>query len=543
MRPPQRGYILPTTAILLIPLMLFAALAVDFGAWTVQAGQLQNAADAAALAGAPYLPRLDDAREAAEEAAAANGFTQGVTISFPNDLTIEVSVAADAQTYFSSFALDTFPITRTAGATAVAPITMGSPTNVLGHGPHELGNGIGASQYFIGFNGECQLGHYGDIGAATYLTNSRCGTENGLNPYRRLNNAGTLERRSAGHFLIVEMPPGAQPSALWVFDPGSECTGWAYGGAVIKPADQGYTEISWQQWHDNNTVANQADDYPIGAPWSSDDCGYDIEFAETGGASHSDWTRGWSRTPFEFPANNSSEIRRYLIEPIARNGRGNTAEGFNYHSYWVRPHGSTRACSTIRDETCPTIGAESWLVAAARGPSAPVNETSSTIDRSMDLYLAEISPRHQSKNLEVLLWDPGEGMDNIQILDPYGKPVNFTWTSNHPDDASQAHPTETCTAGPDRPAWPAQYQGQPAPCLKVYETRSPRFPSWGRQRWRFDGTVVRVSIPLTVENGIDLASYSNSWFSLRFMPRAGGELREWASFSVQVTGDPIRLSQ
>ncbi|MEZ5226562.1 MAG: pilus assembly protein TadG-related protein [Acidimicrobiales bacterium] len=48
----QAGYVLATTALLLIPLMIFAALAVDVGGWYAQATQAQRAADAAALAAA-----------------------------------------------------------------------------------------------------------------------------------------------------------------------------------------------------------------------------------------------------------------------------------------------------------------------------------------------------------------------------------------------------------------------------------------------------------------------------------------------------------
>ncbi len=540
----QGGYILPTTALLLVPLTIFAAFAIDFGAWTVQASRLQNAADASALAGAPYLPDAAAATDAALATAAANGYEAGVQISFPDSLTIQVGVTEPSKTFFSGIAVDEFDINRTAVASALAPLRMGSPTNVLGHGPHDLGPGIGASGYYVMFNNRCQLGHYGDIGANQFRSNDECGTENGPNPHYR-NTAGSLpERRFTGHFFVIEVPPGADASSLWIFDPGYCPTMWSHDGEIIKP-DDGSTLLSWQLWDDGNTIVNLTDDSPIGSPWSSTDCAVDVEAAQTGVANptHADWTKGWTQTPFSFPANDTGEPQRYLLEPLSDTRPNSTKEGMNYHSYWVRPTGSTSACSTITSATCPTISAETWLMAAARGPSAEVGETEATISRAMDLYLAEIKPSRQGMTLHVRLYDPGEGMHNIQILDPLGKPLDFTWTSDHPADGLVQHEPESCKAGPDRPTWPTSYQGQTVSCVTVHGTRTPRFPSWGSSRWRFDGTTVQISIPLTEENGIDLASYPNHWFSLRFLPTVGGDLQEWGSFSVELSGAPIRLTR
>ena len=34
---------------------------------------------------------------------------------------------------------------------------------------------------------------------------------------------------------------------------------------------------------------------------------------------------------------------------------------------------------------------------------------------------------HNNKSLEISLWDPGEGSTALEILDPTGDPVDFTW--------------------------------------------------------------------------------------------------------------------
>jgi hypothetical protein len=53
----QRGAIAPLAAIMLVPIMGFAALAIDIGHMMVVRNQLQNAADSAALATAQYMQR------------------------------------------------------------------------------------------------------------------------------------------------------------------------------------------------------------------------------------------------------------------------------------------------------------------------------------------------------------------------------------------------------------------------------------------------------------------------------------------------------
>jgi len=73
-RDQQDGYVLLVFALLLVPMMIIAALAIDYGSWALQANRQQSAADAAALAGAPVLPDFDWATDLAREIAAQNGY-------------------------------------------------------------------------------------------------------------------------------------------------------------------------------------------------------------------------------------------------------------------------------------------------------------------------------------------------------------------------------------------------------------------------------------------------------------------------------------
>ncbi len=60
--PRQRGYVLVTFALLLVPLLLLAGLSIDVGSWYNRASDMRKAADAAALAGVVWLPNEAAAR-------------------------------------------------------------------------------------------------------------------------------------------------------------------------------------------------------------------------------------------------------------------------------------------------------------------------------------------------------------------------------------------------------------------------------------------------------------------------------------------------
>lgn len=79
--PRQRGYVLVTFALLLVPLLLLAGLSIDVGSWYNRASDMRKAADAAALAGVVWLPNEAAARSAAIETAARNGFVEGNGVS------------------------------------------------------------------------------------------------------------------------------------------------------------------------------------------------------------------------------------------------------------------------------------------------------------------------------------------------------------------------------------------------------------------------------------------------------------------------------
>lgn len=80
LRKKEEGAVMVFVALLMVVLLAFTALAIDFGTAYYQRQKLQTACDAAALAGVQYLPNTTKAETVAREYLAAN-FEHGVTTS------------------------------------------------------------------------------------------------------------------------------------------------------------------------------------------------------------------------------------------------------------------------------------------------------------------------------------------------------------------------------------------------------------------------------------------------------------------------------
>ncbi len=139
----QRGYAAILVAMLCASILLpLSALAVDVSRWYVEVERVQNAADAAALAGVTYLPDdLASATTTARASAAANGYpnsgTSTVTVGIgekPTQLVVTVTNRIP-NSIAASFGQDFATIKRSATADYNGPAPMGSPCNTFGNEP------------------------------------------------------------------------------------------------------------------------------------------------------------------------------------------------------------------------------------------------------------------------------------------------------------------------------------------------------------------------------------------------------------------------
>ena len=201
----ERGFVLVTTVVITTVLLLFAGLAVDFGSFYVRAAQIKRAADAAALAGVVWMPEFDTAEDAALNAAARNGFVNGV-----NDVTVVVKEVPDnnrqlevtitdgsVNQYFSRIAINKQGITRTSTAEYVLPVPLGSPRNSFG--TNTLLPGSSTDEYFwAAVNGWCAGHESGDEKLAKYESYSTSSGSSTSATFRSAPSSPTRTRRSSG---------------------------------------------------------------------------------------------------------------------------------------------------------------------------------------------------------------------------------------------------------------------------------------------------------------------------------------------------------
>ena len=139
----ERGYVAVTVAIMLTVLMGFCAFAVDVGNWYYQGQRAQRAADAAALAGVPYLPSdqasaFSVARSQSKKNDFENAGASTVTPSIdgrPTRLRVDVKTTVKNQ-FGWLMGVPQTTISRTAVADYAGPVPMGSPCNEYGDDPY-----------------------------------------------------------------------------------------------------------------------------------------------------------------------------------------------------------------------------------------------------------------------------------------------------------------------------------------------------------------------------------------------------------------------
>jgi Flp pilus assembly protein TadG len=142
-RADERGVALVWMAIVTFLLLGIAAIAVDLVHGLLVSQQAQNAADAASLGGAVYLPAdPGTAKDAALDIAGDNGFQDGfdgavvVATQQPDPTKLKVEVSKTVDTFFAkAIGFATLTIRESAIADYDPPVSMGSPANAFGNQP------------------------------------------------------------------------------------------------------------------------------------------------------------------------------------------------------------------------------------------------------------------------------------------------------------------------------------------------------------------------------------------------------------------------
>jgi hypothetical protein len=229
----ERGFYMVWMALTLVTLTAFAGLGLEFSRWNNLSNRIQKAADAAALAGAVFMPENvgNKAFTTAKSVASFNGYTQGqkgVTITtaagkLPNQLKVTISVPTN-NPWGQIVGYGSTTITRSAIAEYQLPQNLGSPANAYGNDPESNAT---QPQFWGNLFGPASNKDKGDAiqSVGPNASSSLCASG--------VDNCGGSKNKdydANGYFYGIDVPAGAAGALnVEVFDPafvhvGDNCT-------------------------------------------------------------------------------------------------------------------------------------------------------------------------------------------------------------------------------------------------------------------------------------------------------------------------------
>ena len=235
---PERGFFMVWMALTLVTLTAFAGLGLEYGRWNNLAIRIQKAADAAALAGAVFMPENigNKAFTTAKTTASFNGFTDGtagVTITaapgkLPNQLKVTIAVPSH-NPWGQLVHYDSTTIVRSAVAEYQLPQNLGSPANSYGNDPESAAV---QPQFWGNIFGPSSSKGKGDaiqsVGASANAT--LCDADNCASNINKDYDAN-------GYFYGIDVPAGSAGALnVDIFDPAFVHVGDNCGGSDASDA-------------------------------------------------------------------------------------------------------------------------------------------------------------------------------------------------------------------------------------------------------------------------------------------------------------------
>jgi hypothetical protein len=183
-----------------------------------------------------------------------------------------------------------------------------------------------------------------------------------------------------------------------------------------------------------------------------------------------------------------------------KNASNETASGINDYSVMASYANSIgTACDYRTDTTCPEVSGKNWI-------SIYANSSGSTAT----FFLAEIDKQYAGKTLQITLFDPGEGGDYIQVLDPTGAAQNFVATDEGINGTT--------------PGSPSSSENQ----LDVTQSK-------------YNGHYVQLSIDLPSTYGTTPA-LSQYWWQIKYVFSNNATVTDRTTWGVRVLGNPVHLT-
>jgi hypothetical protein len=564
-------------AVTMVALMGFAALALEFTRWESVGTRIQKAADAAALAGAVFMPENlgNKAYNTARETASKNGYThgqEGVVITtapgaLPNQLRVTISVPTK-NPFGAIVGYGDSTIVRTSVGEYQLSQNLGSPQNRYGNDPE---SGETQPQFWGNVFGPASPKGNGDPFPSVPTTNSTLCPSSTDNCVSSTNKDYTAN----GYFYGIDVPAGATGALdVEVFDPAfvhvhDNCT----EGAVVTALNNAATLTAAQIPGYTGTVT-PAQRYASGA--ASPFCSGDMHYNTT--TNTSPWTvwtlRGPDNSTWD-PTNNPVVCQAEFpgIYPLTTNDvRGGTSDanrlksllqqttnypgavadgtGLRFADFfrrWVRVCSvatPTQGTYYLQVQTATKIdgaatpnggGANRFSIRAGLGSNFATSNGlrlygngkmgiyANATGADTRFYLTRVPPGHAGHRLVLQFFDTGDASQagDISVLPPTDSNV-----------VSGLFPMCQYTAPPGNSTGP--------PWGTLTNTAS-GCKITGVSSSSYNGQWITMQIQVPDDYTCDVGDPLGCWTKLRFTYPAGTTVNDTTAWVAFMLGDPVRL--
>src|SRR6266850_2580227 len=371
----ESGQTMIIVGLMVTVLLGFMGLVADVGWLQIGIVRAQRAADAAALAGAPYLPgNVGGATTAARNEATKNGFTHnvnGATVLVAQDPLnpnlLNVTVSATVRTFMSNlFGVPSFQTSRNARAEFILPVPMGSPQAY--YGIYKLCVDGGTCSTINDPSGTA-IPSQGFWGAVISYDGNR---GNGDLYSTHNNGAGVTNAYydANGYQYIVEFPTGTTNGLVRIFDAPYCATGKDNTGGQ-QQVDKGAAYGGNRAYGGTVNSGN----YDSGSPKTYADCQSDPY--------HNAW---WTINALA-PINAGGQYR-LQVKTSSPNNVGTNAENM---------------FGIMATQTAPGLSTNPHVYGQSR-----MCDYVNVVAGDQLFYLAQIASVHAGKTLQITVHDPGD---------------------------------------------------------------------------------------------------------------------------------------
>jgi Flp pilus assembly protein TadG len=548
----ERGVVLIWTALLMVVILGFTAWSVDFWSWKREGARMQKAADAAALAGAVFMPENVNgiAFSTAQEIASKNGYTNGqngvsvVVVPGVQPNQLSVTITENVQNVFgSAIGVGSTNVTRHGVAEYQRPVSMGSPINQFGNDP-TIANPTHGSTRFPDFWTNV-FGPSSNKSKGDAIQSKLCdGADNC--------SGSNSDYDPNGYFYGIDVQSTASPLTVQAFDPefahvGDNCgnndNGSNLAGASLLPPN----------FNPKFAVADPATRYSPAA--NSPYCTGDMYYSEGNGVVP--WTVYRLRAPDLSPGDPtdnpvicSIEFPGYMGDLAA--GLQATAPQPGAPGLFVSYFRQWYTLCTVNNPVVGTYFLQIETSTKISGAPAPLggganrlalraglggNLQTSSVQiygagrigiyanspaANTTFYLARVLPGAQGRTLVLNFFDVGDAAQA------------GTLTVLPPPDSNVGSAFAGCTFTPP----PGNSTGPP---WGPFQATSSGCTITNVSNATFNGQWIQMRIPIPNDYSCNYADPLGCWLGVNFaFPAAVQDTTTW---SAQLTGDPVRLIQ